>query len=177
FQQLSGRVARVIFDRLQAAAGGELTAEALLKLRPSRMRALGLSGQKTEYIRDLARQTRAGKVDFAVLPNLSDEEVIFHLTAVKGIGVWTAQMSLIFALRRANVLATSDLGIRSALQRAYHLAELPKAAEIEALAEPWRPYRSIACWYLWRSLDGKSLGLLTRSLCLRPAGSCQRLPG
>lgn len=154
YQQLSGRVAGVIFSRLVQAAGGKLTPEAVLKLRPARMRALGLSGQKTAYIRDLARHTRDGKVDFRQLADLSDEEVIEQLTQVKGIGPWTVHMFLIFALRRLNVLPTGDLGIRAAIRKAYGLEELPKPAKIESLAEPWHPYCSVATWYLWRSLEG-----------------------
>lgn len=158
FQQLSGRVARVIFDRLAAAAGGSLTPQNILKLRPARMRSAGLSAQKTAYIRDLARHTRDGKVVFEQLPDLADEEVIEQLTIVKGIGVWTAHMFLIFALRRPDVLPTGDLGIRAAVRKAYGLEELPKPAEIETLAESWRPYCTVASWYLWRSLENKGEG-------------------
>jgi DNA-3-methyladenine glycosylase II len=152
-QQLSGKVAKTIYGRLIAAAGGRLTPESLLKLRPARMRALGLSRQKIEYIRDLARHSRAGKVDFTKLPDCSDSEVIEHLTAVKGIGVWTAHMFLIFALRRPNVLPTGDLGIRAAIRKAYGLQELPKPSEIESMARGWHPYCTVASWYLWRSLE------------------------
>jgi DNA-3-methyladenine glycosylase II len=152
-QQLSGKVARTIYGRLITAAGDNLTPESLLKLRPSRMRALGLSRQKIEYIRDLARHSRAGKVDFTRLPACSDDEVIEHLTAVKGIGVWTAHMFLIFALRRPNVLPTGDLGIRAAIRKAYGLEELPKPSDIESMARGWHPYCSVASWYLWRSLE------------------------
>jgi len=91
-----------------------------------------------------------------VLPDFADEEVIAHLTAVKGIGEWTAQMFLIFALRRHNVLPTGDLGIRSAIKKVYGLAELPKPREVEELARGWRPYCTVASWYLWRSLDGQA---------------------
>jgi len=153
YQQLSGRVANVIFGRLARAAGGKITPENILKLRPARMRAVGLSGQKTEYIRDLARHTRDGRVRFEELPELSDEEVMAHLTAVKGIGVWTAHMFLIFALRRHDVLPTGDLGIRNAIRQAYGLEALPLPAEIEAMAERWRPFCTVASWYLWRSLE------------------------
>lgn len=154
YQQLSGRVAAVIFSRLVQAAGGKLTPEDVLKLRPARMRSLGLSGQKTAYIRDLARHTRDGKVDFRQLADLADEEVIEQLTQVKGIGPWTVHMFLIFALRRLNVLPTGDLGIRAAIRKAYGLDELPKPAKIESLAGAWHPYCSVATWYLWRSLEG-----------------------
>jgi len=152
-QQLSGKVAKVIYGRLIAAAGDRLTPESLLKLRPARMRALGLSRQKIEYIRDLARHARSGTVDFTKLPDCSDDEVIDHLTAVKGIGVWTAHMFLIFALQRPNVLPTGDLGIRAAIRKAYGLEELPKPADIESMAQGWHPYCSVASWYLWRSLE------------------------
>ena len=153
YQQLSGRVASVIFGRVVKAAGGTLTPESILKLRPGRMRALGLSGQKTAYIRDLARHTRDGRVDFAALLDLPDEAVIERLTEVKGVGVWTAHMFLIFALRRTDVLPWGDLGIRAAIRKAYGLAELPEAGEMEALAARWRPYCTVASWYLWRSLE------------------------
>jgi DNA-3-methyladenine glycosylase II len=153
YQQLSGRVASVIFARLVTAAGGKLTPASILKLRPTRMRAAGLSAQKTAYIRDLARHTRDGRVVFDELEQLADEDVIETLTMVKGIGVWTAHMFLIFALRRPDVLPTGDLGIRAAVRKAYGFAELPKPAEIESLARSWRPYCSVASWYLWRSLE------------------------
>jgi len=153
YQQLSGRVASVIFGRVVKAAAGKLTPESILKLRPGRMRALGLSGQKTAYIRDLARHTRDGKVDFAELLDLPDEAVIERLTEVKGIGVWTAHMFLIFALRRTDVLPWGDLGIRAAIRKAYGFAELPEPAEMETLAARWRPYCTVASWYLWRSLE------------------------
>ena len=153
YQQLSGRVASVIFGRVVKAAGGKLTPENILKLRPGRMRALGLSGQKTAYIRDLARHTRDGRVDFAELLDLPDEAVIERLTEVKGIGVWTAHMFLIFALRRTDVLPLGDLGIRAAIRKAYGFAELPEPAEMETLAARWRPYCTVASWYLWRSLE------------------------
>jgi DNA-3-methyladenine glycosylase II len=157
FQQLSGKVARVIYGRLAAALpDGLVTPDGILKLRTDKMRRLGLSRQKTEYIRDLARQTVKGKIVFESLPQLADEEVIERLTAVKGIGVWTAHMFLIFALRRNNVLPTGDLGVRSAIRRVYGLADLPKPQEIEELARGWHPYCTVAAWYLWRSLDGQA---------------------
>ena len=154
YQQLSGRVASVIFGRLLEAAGGELSPAAIMKLRVERMRKLGLSGQKTEYIRELAKHTKRGSVVFESLSEMDDDEVIGHLTQVKGIGVWTAQMFLMFALKRPDVLPVADLGIRTAMKKAWDLPDLPKAAEMEQLAAGWKPYRSIACWYLWRSLDG-----------------------
>jgi len=154
YQQLSGRVAHVIFDRLVAAVPeGVLTPESVLALRPAKMRKLGLSKQKTAYIRDLARLTRASTIRFEELPGLPDAVVIERLTQVKGVGVWTAHMFLIFALRRTNVLPSGDLGIRAAIRKAYGLPELPKPAEIEALGLRWHPYCTVAAWYLWRSLE------------------------
>ena len=156
YQQLSGRVASVIFARLHAAAGEpSLTPAGILKLRPDRMRRCGLSAQKTLYIRELAKHTQKGSIDFESLPVADDATVIEHLVKVKGIGVWTAQMFLMFALRREDVLPVADLGIRSAMKRAYGLADLPKPAEMERIAAPWKPYSSIACWYLWRSLENQ----------------------
>jgi len=155
FQQLNGKAAATIFARLAAAAKADpLTPEAVLKVRLPKLRAAGLSAQKASYIRDLAARTRSGELDFARLPALDDAGVIEHLTQVKGVGVWTAQMLLMFALRRKDVLPTADYGIRAAMKRAYELPELPKPTEMETIAEAWRPYRSIACWYLWRYLDG-----------------------
>ncbi len=154
YQQLSGKAASTILGRLEAAVHGQITPEAILRLRPSRMRKLGLSAQKTAYIRDLARQTRDGNVVFEDLPGLSDADVIARLTQVKGIGVWTAHMFLMFALQRHDVLPTGDLGIRTAMRTAYGLKEMPAPAEMERIAASWRPYCSVASWYLWRSLDG-----------------------
>lgn len=157
YQQLSGKVALVIFNRLVAAAGnGRLTPESVLKLRIPRMRRAGLSKQKIAYIRDLARRARSGEVDFAALEAMADEEVCQVLTGVKGIGVWTAQMFLIFALRRTNVLPAGDLGIRAAVRKVYGLAEMPAPKEVEELARNWHPYCTAASWYLWRSLEAKA---------------------
>ncbi len=155
YQQLSGKVARVIFNRLAALLPeGRITPEAILKLTPAKMRRAGLSKQKTVYIRDLARKTARGKVRFDALHELADHEVIEHLTQVKGIGVWTAHMFLMFALRRPDILPTGDLGVRSAIRKVYGLEELPHPQQVEELALSWRPYCSVASWYLWRSLDG-----------------------
>jgi DNA-3-methyladenine glycosylase II len=154
YQQLSGKVASVILGRLIALLpGSKVTPETILKLTPARMRKAGLSKQKTAYIRDLARKTNKGQVKFETLAELTDLEVIEHLTQVKGIGVWTAHMFLIFALRRPDVLASGDLGVRIAIKKAYELAELPLPKQVEELAAAWRPYSSVAVWYLWRSLD------------------------
>ncbi len=161
-QQLNGKAASTIFGRLHAAAGEEeMTPGGILALSPERLREIGLSGQKSSYVRDLATKARDGSVVFESLPDMDDESVIKHLTAVKGIGVWTVQMFLMFALQRQDVLPTADLGIRTAMKRAYGLPELPKPDEMVKIAAPWAPHRTMACWYLWRSLDnmgGADLG-------------------
>jgi DNA-3-methyladenine glycosylase II len=154
YQQLNGRAAATIFGRFEAACGAAgITPRSVLKLHPLKMRTCGLSAQKTEYIRDLARHTRDGKVVFEDLPDLSDDDVIAQLTQVKGIGVWTVHMFLIFALRRPDILPVGDYGIRAAMRKLYQLPELPNPARMEEIARPWRPYASIASWYLWRSHD------------------------
>jgi DNA-3-methyladenine glycosylase II len=156
YQQLNGKAALTIFNRLMDAAKADpLTPASILKLRPAKMRALGLSAQKLSYIRELARLTKSGDVDFEAVGVMEDVAVIDHLTKVKGIGVWTAHMFLIFALRRPDVLPTGDLGVRAAIKKAYGLAELPKPVDMERIAAAWRPYCSVACWYLWRSLENQ----------------------
>ena len=162
YQQLNGKAALTIFNRLHQAACGSnpggppLTPESILRLRPARMRALGLSKQKLTYIRELARMTKGGEVDFGRLPSLSDDEVIAQLTQVKGVGVWTVHMFLIFALRRTDVLPTGDLGVRAAIRKAYRLEDLPSPKDMERMAAGWRPYCSVASWYLWRSLENQA---------------------
>jgi DNA-3-methyladenine glycosylase II len=157
YQQLSGKVASVILERLlDALPGRKLTPRAILKLTPEKMRSIGLSGAKTAYIRDLAERTKSGEVIFEDIHGRTDEEVIEHLTQVKGIGVWTAHMFLIFALQRPNVLPIGDLGVRAAIKKAYALEELPKPQDVERIAASWHPYCSVATWYLWRSLDGSA---------------------
>ncbi len=153
FQQLNGKAAGAIFARLLALVDQRLTAEAVQRLSLRKLRAAGLSAQKAAYLRDLAKQTVAGALRFEDLPNLSDQEVIADLTRIKGIGLWTAQMFLMFALRRPDVLPVGDYGIRAAMERWYGLAGLPKPAQMERIALPWRPWASVACWYLWRSKD------------------------
>ena len=154
YQQLNGKAALTIFNRLaEAAKVNPMTPESILKLRPQKMRAVGLSKQKTLYIRELARLTRNGEIQFERLPEMEDAAIIETLTRVKGVGVWTVQMFLMFALQRPNVLPVGDLAVRAAIKKAYGLAELPKPAEMERIAEAWHPYRSVASWYLWRSLE------------------------
>jgi DNA-3-methyladenine glycosylase II len=155
YQQLSGRVALRIFERLlDLLPERQLTPEAVLALTVEQIRSCGLSGQKTRYIQDLAARTFAGELDFTVLPGMGDDEVIAALTQVKGVGVWTAHMFLIFALQRPDVLPVGDLAIRTAMRKAYRMRALPKPERMEKIARAWRPWCSVASWYLWRSLDG-----------------------
>lgn len=155
YQQLSGKVAAVIFERfLQLLPRRKLTPGAVLRLSIADLRSAGLSNAKAAYILDLAEKTQARSIQFHELPALSDAEVIASLTQVKGVGVWTAHMFLIFALQRPDVLPVGDLGVRSAIKKLYGLEALPVPAEVERIAAVWRPYCSVATWYLWRSLDG-----------------------
>jgi DNA-3-methyladenine glycosylase II len=154
FQQLSGKAARTIFERLRKAVGRRFTASRFLKLTAEELRACGLSRQKIVSLTDLAERVARREIDFRKLPRLQNEEIISILSQVRGVGVWTVQMFLIFALERPNVMPLADLGIRNAIRKAYGLAELPKPIEIAKLAEKWHPYCSIASWYLWRSLEG-----------------------
>jgi DNA-3-methyladenine glycosylase II len=153
FQQLSTKAARTIYGRLEEAAGGQLTPKAIQNLSVDEMRRAGLSRQKLGYIRDLAEHAISGKVDFERLPGMSDAEVIEALTDIKGIGVWTAHMFLIFSLRRPNILPVGDLGVRMAVQRAYRKRKPPTPKQMEQIAKGWHPYCSYAAWYLWRSLE------------------------
>src|SRR5579863_9467388 len=157
YQQLNGKAAVTIFNRFAALAGEPLAPEGILKLSDEQLRSVGLSKQKSAYLKDLSAKTAGGLLDFARLPALSDEEVMKHLTQVKGIGEWTAHMFLIFSLRRPNVLPTGDYGVQVAIKKHYKKRKLPKPDVMEKIARPWVPYRSVACWYLWRSLDIKTV--------------------
>jgi DNA-3-methyladenine glycosylase II len=157
YQQLNGKAAVTIFNRFTALAGDPLTPEGILALSEAQMRGVGLSRQKSAYLRDLSEKTRAGLLDFSRLPGLPDDDVIQHLTQVKGVGVWTAHMFLMFTLHRPNILPTGDYGVQAAIKKHYRKRKLPKPAVMEKIAKPWEPYRSVACWYLWRSLDIKTM--------------------
>ena len=157
YQQLNGKAAVTIFNRFAALAGEPLTPEGILKLSDEQLRSVGLSKQKSAYLKDLAAKTAAGLLDFARLRELTDDEVIEHLTQVKGVGVWTAHMFLMFSLRRPNVLPTGDYGVQVAIRKHYRKRKLPKPKDMEKIAKAWEPYRSVACWYMWRSLDIKTV--------------------
>jgi len=151
-QQISSKAAMAIHGRLVQAVGNPVTPKALLKAKDDVLRAAGLSAGKLLSLGDLAEKVHSREVPLDELHTWHDEAVIEHLIPVRGIGRWTAQMFLIFALGRLDVLPVDDLGLRAGTHRAYGLPELPRRKELEALAEPWRPYRTIATWYFWRSL-------------------------
>jgi DNA-3-methyladenine glycosylase II len=153
-QQLSVSAARSIYGRLTARYQGRPPSpQQILAEDPEELRAAaGLSRAKVGFLRSLAEHVIAGELELERLAELPDEEVIAELTAVKGIGIWSAHMFLMFHLERPDVLAVGDLGIRRAIERAYALDALPDAVAIEKLAEPWRPHRTLACMYLWNSL-------------------------
>jgi DNA-3-methyladenine glycosylase II len=157
YQQLNGKAAVTIFKRFTDAAGEPVTPHGVLKLSEQQMRAVGLSKQKSSYLRDLAAKTQSGLLNFEKLADMAEADVIEHLTQVKGIGVWTAHMFLMFTLRRPDVLPTGDYGIQVAMKKYYRKRKLPKPKDMEKIAKVWIPYRSIACWYLWRSLDIKTV--------------------
>jgi len=157
YQQLNGKAAVTIFNRFTALAGNPLTPEGILKLSDAQMREVGLSRQKTSYLRDLAEKTKAGLLEFERMPEMSEEDVIAHLTQVKGVGVWTAHMFLMFTLRRPDILPTGDYGVQAAIKKHYKKRKWPKPEVMQKIAKAWAPYRSIACWYLWKSLDVKTM--------------------
>jgi DNA-3-methyladenine glycosylase II len=187
YQQLNGKAAVTIFNRFAALAGNPLTPEGILKLTPEQMRSVGLSKQKSSYLLDMAERAYRGDLDFTRLPEMTDDEVIKHLTQVNGVGVWTAHMFLMFTLRRQNVLPVGDFGIRMAIYKNYLEKKaaravaakakkngkaakasarkakpvkirLPNPEQMEKIAKVWEPYRSVASWYLWRTLDIKTMG-------------------
>lgn len=151
-QQISGKAARSIWEKLKTIAV-PLSAERIRQLSVDELRLAGLSRQKASYILDLANHVSEGRLNLNRIGRLSDEAVIESLVAVKGIGLWTAQMFLIFSLGRLNVLPHADLGVRMAIQKLYGLDELPNRETCHRIAEAWRPYASIATWYCWRSLE------------------------
>jgi DNA-3-methyladenine glycosylase II len=153
-QQLSVKAARSIYTRLIEQFGGTTPSpEELLAADPEALRGAGLSRPKVSYIRSLAEHVVDGSLHLGSLDDMSDDAAIAELTAVKGLGVWTAHMFLMFHLRRPDVLAVGDLGVRRAVERQYGLEGLPDAETLERLAERWVPYRTLACLYLWHSLD------------------------
>ncbi|MEQ8787343.1 MAG: DNA-3-methyladenine glycosylase [Pirellulaceae bacterium] len=153
-QQISVAAARSIRGRLLELAGPDgITPQSLLRQSPESLRTAGVSPQKSRYLLDLAEKVHRGEVPLARIGRLDDEQVIESLTRIKGVGRWTAEMFLIFSLGRMDVLPVDDLGVRSAIRRLYGLADLPDKATCHEIGAPWRPYASVASWYLWRSLE------------------------
>ena len=153
-QQLSTKAAATIYGRLTELFGGHApTPKQLLAADPEALRAAGLSRAKVAYLRDLALHVEERSLELERLPELSDEEVTAQLTAIKGLGPWTADMFLMFHLGRPDILPVGDLGIRRAVQVEYRLRKLPDPKRLEKIARPWRPHRTLACLYLWSSLD------------------------
>ncbi|MEW5915357.1 MAG: DNA-3-methyladenine glycosylase 2 family protein [Gemmatimonadota bacterium] len=158
YQQLAGAAALAIHRRVQALYGGRDPApEELLGTPDETLRAAGLSRQKLAYLRDLSARIVSGEVVMDAIEDLPDSDVISTLTRVKGVGRWTAEMFLIFRLGRPDILPDLDLGIRNAIKRAYRLRKLPDSKRVHAIGSKWAPYRSIATWYLWRSIDGDAV--------------------
>lgn len=157
YQQLNGKAALTIFKRFTALAGDPVTPKGILELTDAQLRSAGLSKQKSAYLKDMAGRAVRGELDFTRLPEMTDDEVVKHLTQVKGVGVWTAHMFLMFTLKRPNVLPTGDYGIQAAIRKHYKKRKMPKPEVMAKIAKSWEPYRSVACWYLWRSLDIKTM--------------------
>jgi DNA-3-methyladenine glycosylase II len=154
YQQLAGRAADTIFSRFLKIYNGRFPSpERLLLTNSLMLRAAGLSRQKITYIKDLAARVSDGRLKLKLLSQLDDQAVVDELTQVKGIGTWTAEMFLIFCLGRSDVLPTGDLGLRRAMMITYKLAALPLPVQMKEIAQVWKPYSSIATWYMWKSLE------------------------
>ena len=159
YQQLSGKAAATIHGRMRDAFGGRDPEPAELLAMPDEpLRAAGVSRQKLGYLRDLAARVHGGEVPLHALDDLSDDEVLAALVRVKGVGRWTAQMFLMFRLGRMDILPELDLGVQRGIQLAYGLKKLPGPKDVLRYGRPWAPYRSVASWYLWRSIDGPAAG-------------------
>jgi len=152
-QQISTKAAATIHGRVVALMPGGVQPKALLQLTDEQLRGAGLSRQKTAYLRDLSAKVESGELPVHRLHELTDDEVIEAIVKVKGLGRWSAEMFLMFRLRRPDVLPVDDLGILTAIQRLYGLRKRPKPDRVRKIGEAWRPYRTVACWYLWRSLE------------------------
>jgi DNA-3-methyladenine glycosylase II len=176
YQQLSGRAAATIYGRVQALYGGRSpTPTELLATPDEPLRAAGLSRQKLAYLRDLAARAASGELPVDTLHELADDAIIDALVSVKGVGRWTAQMFLMFRLGRPDVLPELDLGIRKAIQLAYAMRAMPTPKQVAELRARWQPYSTVACWYLWRSLELPRAGSASPNgkarATARPAGA------
>lgn len=157
-QQLSLKAAATVYGRIEKLCDGTVEPDRLARASSEELRACGLSRAKVSYVQDLTSHVRDGPLDLDALDGLPDPGVVERLTAVKGIGVWTAHMVLIFTLHRPDVLPTGDLGVRDGARRVLGLDDEPTEAELSELAEPWQPYRSVASWYLWKERDRQLAG-------------------
>jgi len=154
YQQLAGKAANAIYNRfINYYDNKQVTPTRILNSSNDNLKKVGLSNRKIDYLKDLASHVYDGRINLEELPTMNDEEIINKLVNVKGIGRWTSEMFLIFSLGRQDVLPVTDLGVRKAIQKVYSLSEIPKPNTMMEIAEPWRPYRSIATWYLWKSLS------------------------
>jgi DNA-3-methyladenine glycosylase II len=154
-QQLSTKAAATIYGRLVALMPDGVTAKSLSGVSAERLRAVGMSRQKAAYFRDLCERVISGELPLDSLEAMTDDDVVAALTKVKGIGRWSAEMFLMFRLHRPDVLPVGDLGIVNAVKNVYRLRKTPTSDRIRKIGEAWRPYRSVACWYLWRTLDNE----------------------
>jgi DNA-3-methyladenine glycosylase II len=154
YQQLAGRAANAIYNRfINYYNNKQITPARILNSPNDNLKKVGLSNRKIDYLKNLASHVYDGRINLEELPKMNDEEIINKLVNVKGIGRWTSEMFLIFSLGRQDILPVTDLGVRKAIQKVYSLSELPKPNIMMEIAKPWRPYRSIATWYLWKSLS------------------------
>ena len=154
YQQLAGKAANAIYNRfINYYNNKQITPARILNSPNDNLKKVGLSNRKIDYLKDLALHVYDGRINLEELPKMNDEEIINKLVNVKGIGRWTSEMFLIFSLGRQDILPVTDLGVRKAIQKVYSLSELPKPNTMMEIANPWRPYRSIATWYLWKSLS------------------------
>jgi DNA-3-methyladenine glycosylase II len=154
YQQLAGKAANVIYNRfINYYNNKQITPTLILNSPNDNLKKVGLSNRKIDYLKDLALHVYDGRINLEELPKMNDDEIINKLVNVKGIGRWTSEMFLIFSLGRQDILPVTDLGVRKAIQKIYSLSELPKPNIMMEIAKPWRPYRSIATWYLWKSLS------------------------
>jgi DNA-3-methyladenine glycosylase II len=154
YQQLAGKAANAIYNRfINYYKNKQITPTLILNSPNDNLKKVGLSNRKIDYLKDLALHVYDGRINLEELPKMNDEEIINKLVNVKGIGRWTSEMFLIFSLGRQDILPVTDLGVRKAIQKTYSLSELPQPNIMMEIAKPWRPYRSIATWYLWKSLS------------------------
>ena len=172
-QQLSTKAAATIFGRFAALFPDNQIPEAaaIAAITEEQLRTVGFSGQKITYLRDLCARIIDGRLDLDALDGLPDEEVVERLVAVRGFGRWTAEMFLMFRLHRPDVLPVGDLGILTAIQRLYRLRKRPKPERVRKIGEAWRPYRSVACWYLWQTLRNEPLATAGRNRPRLPSAS------